>query len=284
MSIENNFLVQVLDKSTRGDLVLTNVAETIKDIKTGGSLCCSDHTLAEFMISRDVGLAKSGVRTLNFGRANFKLFNRLLAKIPWDAVLKDKDVEESWLLFKDALLKAQEVSIPLNKKVGRRDRKPAWLGKDLLGTLRAKKGAYKLWKQGRVTWEEYRDAVQTCRCRIRKAKVQVEQNLVRDMKNSKKTFYRYIGQKRQAKTGVPSLVNLKGELASTDEEKAEVLNEFFASVFTGGQDSSLSHVPEPCTLNPICEDQGVNPGRPGELQAGESHLCAWEDHGTDPPG
>ena len=25
-------------------------------------------------------------------------------------------------------------------------------------------------------------------------------------------------------------------------------------------------------------------GGPGELQAGESHLCAWEDHGTDPPG
>ena len=77
--------------------------------------------------------------------------NGLLAKIPWDAVLKDKGVEESWLLFKDALLKAQEVSIPLNKKVGRRDRKLAWLGKDLLGTLRVKKGAYKLWKQGRVT-------------------------------------------------------------------------------------------------------------------------------------
>ena len=59
---------------------------------------------------------------------------------------------------------------------------------------------------------------------------------------SKKTSYRYIGQKRQAKMGVPSLVNLKGELASTDEEKAEVLNEFFALVFTGGQDSILSHV------------------------------------------
>ena len=41
-----------------------------------------------------------------------------------------------------------------------------------------------------------------------------------------------------------------------DEEKTEVLNEFFAWVFTGGQDSSLSHVPEPCTPKPPGGDQG----------------------------
>ena len=80
--------------------------------------------------------------------------------------------------------------------------------------------------------------------------------MARDVKSNKKTSYRYIGQKRQAETGVPSLVNSKGELASTDEEKAEVLNEFFASVFTGGQDSSLSHVPEPCPPKPPGGDQG----------------------------
>ena len=72
---------------------------------------------------------------------------------------------------------------------------------------------YKLWKPGRVTWEEYRVAVRTCRRRIRKAKAQVELNLARDVKNNKKTFHRYIGQKRQAQTGVPSLVNLNAELA-----------------------------------------------------------------------
>ena len=82
--------------------------------------------------------------------------------------------------------------------------------------------------------------------------------MVRDVKNNKKTFYGYTGQKRQAKTGAPSLVNLKGELASTDKEKAEVLNEFFALVFAGGQDSSLSHVPETRTPKPTGGDRGVN--------------------------
>jgi len=78
-SIDDNFLVQVFDRPIRGeallDLLLTNAEENIKGSNVGGSLGCSDYALVEFMISRDVGLAKSGVRTPNLGRANFKLFN-----------------------------------------------------------------------------------------------------------------------------------------------------------------------------------------------------------------
>ena len=192
-----------------------------------------------------MGLAKIGVRILNFGRTNFNLYKELLAKISWDTVLKDKDVEKSWLLFKDAFLRAQELPVPLNKKAGRGGTKLAWLRKDLLGKLKAKKGAYKLWKQWHVTWEEYKDAVWTYRRATRKTKAQAELNFARDVKNNMKTIYRYIGQKIQAKVSVPPLVNVKEELASTDEEKSEVLNELFASIFTGSPDSNISDVPEP---------------------------------------
>lgn len=52
---EDNFLVQALDKPSRReallDLVLTN-AEIIEELKTEGSLGCSNHALVEFMISR----------------------------------------------------------------------------------------------------------------------------------------------------------------------------------------------------------------------------------------
>ena len=93
---------------------------------------------------------------------------------------------------------------------------------------------YRKWKKGFVAWEEYRAVVRVCRDRIRKAKAQMELNLVRDMKDNKKGFYRYIGRRRWAKESVPPLMKGNGELASSDIEKAEVL-ECFASVFTGGQ-------------------------------------------------
>ena len=82
-----------------------------------------------------------------------------------------------------------------------------------------------------------------CRDRIRKAKVQMKLNLVRDVKDNKKDFYRYIGWKRQVKESVPLLMKGNGELASSDEEKAEVLSECFASVFMGGQASHVCQGP-----------------------------------------
>ena len=54
----------------------------------------------------------------------------------------------------------------------------------------------------------------------------MELNLARNVKN-KKGLYRYMDQKRQAKESKPPLVNEKGQLAITDMEEAEVLNDFF---------------------------------------------------------
>ena len=155
-SIDDIFLYQVLDRLTRGeallDILLTNAEEIIKGIKVRGSLGCSDHALVEFVISRNVGLGKEWGQ--DFGRVNFRLFKELLAKISWDAVLKDKDVEESWLLFKDAFLRAQELSVPLNKKAGRVGRKLTWLSKDLLGQTEGKERCKQALETKACHWEE----------------------------------------------------------------------------------------------------------------------------------
>jgi len=78
---EDKFLVQLLNKLTRGeellDLVLTNAEGLIKEIKIGGNLGCSDHALVELMISINMGLEKSIARMLNFKSAVFHLFKEL---------------------------------------------------------------------------------------------------------------------------------------------------------------------------------------------------------------
>ena len=64
------------------DLVLSSEEESIRDIKIGGSLGCSDHALMGFVILKNAGLVKSIARTLCFRRAKFRLLKELLSGIP----------------------------------------------------------------------------------------------------------------------------------------------------------------------------------------------------------
>ncbi|GAB0178377.1 mitochondrial enolase superfamily member 1 [Grus japonensis] len=112
------------------------------------------------------------------------------------------------------------------------------MNKELLGKVKQKKEAYRGWKQGQVTWEEYRETVRAAREQVRKATALIEISLARDVKDNKKSFYRYISDKRRTRQNVGPLRNETGDLVTQDMEKAEVLNDFFASIFTG---KSLSH-------------------------------------------
>lgn len=75
------------------------------------------------------------------------------------------------------------------------------------------------------------------------SKEQMEVNLVRNIKNNR-GYHRYLHQKRKFEESVSLLTNEKGELASTDTKKGEVLSKFFSSVFTGSsQYCHIAHIP-----------------------------------------
>jgi len=161
--VDDNFLPQVIEEPTMRDamvdLVFTNKEGLVGNVKVKGSLGCSGHEIVEFKLLRAVRRVRSKLATLDFRRADFGLLRDLFGRIPWDKALEGRGAQESWSVFKDHLLQAQEQCIPAKRKSGRNARMPTWMNKELLAKLKQKKEAYRRWKQGRVAWEQYREIV-----------------------------------------------------------------------------------------------------------------------------
>ncbi|GAB0177051.1 mitochondrial enolase superfamily member 1 [Grus japonensis] len=145
------------------DLVLINKEALVGNMKLKGSLGCSDHDIVEFKILRAAGRAHSKLTTLDLRRADFGLFRDLLGRIPWDKTLEGRGAQDSWLVFKDHLLQAQEQCIPTKRKSGKNTKRPPRMNKELPGEVKCKKKAYRGWKQEQVAWEEYRETVRAAR-------------------------------------------------------------------------------------------------------------------------
>ncbi|GAB0209898.1 mitochondrial enolase superfamily member 1 [Grus japonensis] len=130
------------------------------------------------------------------------------------------------------------------RKSSKCGRRPAWMNMELLTALRHKKEVHRRQKQGHATWEGYKDTACASRNAVRRAKAQLELNLTREVKGNQKGFSKYISSKMKTKESMSSLFNGAGDLVTSDREKAEVLDAFFASFFTGKVCPQASQVPE----------------------------------------
>ncbi|KAK4806872.1 hypothetical protein QYF61_012593 [Mycteria americana] len=272
--IEDCFLLQVLDMPTRNgtllDLLLTNREDLLDNITTNGSLGCRDHNIVEFKILLHM------LKTLDFRRANFKMLRAQLRGIPWEASMEGKGACKCWELFKNSLLEAQEHLHPLQRERKKANKRPPWLNKDLLGVLKSKKEAYRLWKGIQIAIEDYKNLARACRDAVRKAKAQLELKLAKDVKYNKKGFFRYVSSKQKHREDRGLLLNRAGKLVTTNADKAEVLNTFFASVFigiAGPQITGSSSYSNACVVPPVAEEGLVC----GLLQRLDPHKSMGQD-------
>lgn len=75
------------------------------------------------------------------------------------------------------------------------------------GQTKHKQVASRGWKQGNMAWKECRGTAWTARHQVKKAKALPEVNLAKDIKDNKKSFYRYIGNKSKNRGNMCPLRN-----------------------------------------------------------------------------
>ena len=101
-----------------------------------------------------------------------------------------------------------------------------------------------LWKVYKHTgnvedYTNYKEALNLATTEIRKSKRTFEQKLAGNIKNDSKSFYAYVRSKQKVRDKVGPLENNSENIISDGFRMAEVLNEYFSSVFTTEDISSL---------------------------------------------
>ena len=154
-------------------------------------------------------------------------------------MLMNKTAIECWNILKYEIESIIDKFFPL-KKQGQRSRK-----KDLLKEA-IRKIVFKqtIWKVYRCTrkdedYANYKEALNQATTEIRKSKRTVEKKLAGNIKKDSKSFYAYVRSKQKVRDMVGPLENSRGNIISDGFQMAEVLNEYFTSVFTTEHISSL---------------------------------------------
>ena len=120
--------------------------------------------------------------------------------------------------------------IPIKRKS---KKKQKWTDKKCLDVVKKKHRAWNKYihTQSQRKYSEYCKVRNACTKTTRSAINKYEKNIVIDMKENPKDFWAYIRQKTKAKSGVSDLKDSQGVLIQDNEEKANLLNDSFASVF-----------------------------------------------------
>jgi len=218
------------------DLVITNCPEEVMEVRTEGRLGRSDHEMLWVEIE---GVTEKLTQHAlpDWRGADWEAIRKGVSDVKWEAELESKNAEESWILLREKLQSLQKAHIPERKA---RSERPPWMTTEILRAIRKKR---RLWKKARTQADrdEYEKEEKRVKNVIRAAKRKFEKNIAFEDAKNKKPFFNYVRKKTKARSGIGPLKE-GGRVVSDDTEMADVLNEFFSSVFTR---EDTSQVPEP---------------------------------------
>ncbi|RMC12771.1 hypothetical protein DUI87_10296 [Hirundo rustica rustica] len=118
-----DILLQLVGEPTRGrtmlELLFANRDGLVRDMVLGGRLGQSDHEIIEFSIFSEIRNNTNKTLTFDFQKVDFGLFRRVIQRVPREAALKKKGVQESWVWSKTEILRAEEQIVPVCQKMSR---------------------------------------------------------------------------------------------------------------------------------------------------------------------
>ena len=233
---------QLVQSPTRGDnvldLVLVNDSTIVSYLQVCDSLPGCDHDAIHFNLSLLPPKQTSNCRYLyNYTKANFDEFRASLSSVPWDIAVSD-DIDTWWESWKDLFLAAVSSHVLMVR--WRRSKMKCWLSPGTIKLIKKKRLVYRRLK---------RSFSDSCLCRYKRLRNLVRQLTRADYRayadkisgslfSDQKAFWSWINKTKRCRHPIPPVLH-DGSLLTSDADKAQCFNDYFCSVFTIEDCSSL---------------------------------------------
>lgn len=241
--VSEELLTQWVETATRGnntlDLVFSTEDNLISNLTVGEKLDKGDHNIVKYEINVNFSEIEKIVLKPDFRKANFEKLRNDIKHIGRSSEI---DVESKWNSLKNKYMQIRSHCIPLKNVGSNRYAQPKWFNSDIAEKIQERQRAYKF-STLFPTEENKKIHKQLCRNvtrLIKRAKLENEQRVANAAKVNPKVFYAHVNSRKPIKNTIGPLKDSQDNVISSDEGMAELLNEYFASVYT---DENLQGMP-----------------------------------------
>ena len=245
--LKDFFLFQLIRDPTRGnhilDLLLTNDTNLVSSLQLCDNLPGTDHDAVFFTLSVLPPKQKTVHRVLyNYKRTDFDTFRASLLTVPWNLAVSD-DINLWWDNWKDLFFAA--VSSDVSVVHWRRSKMKCWLSSGTIKLIKLKRVIYRRLKRSfsDQLFHRYKFLRNTVRKLTRADYRAYAEELSGTLHKNQKSFWNWINRTRRCRHPIPPL-SYNSSMLIADYEKAQYFNDYFSSVFTSEDKSSLLSIYE----------------------------------------
>ena len=228
-------LRQLVTSSTREqnilDLVFSTERRFVSCISTVPGFSTSDHNAVDFSL---LGYCKPTLKSVsfhNFRKANYAAINSYLVSVDWvNTFSVCGNVEQFWNAFSAVLQTAIELYVPVCRSSTSKRTYPAHINR-----LRNKKCV--AWRKRFLPggFALYRECATKYKCAVERHVTNRKRGVL--LSGNLSNFYSYVNSKITVRKSIGPLKRADNSVALSDSEKADILNHYFASVFTNNVDN-----------------------------------------------
>ena len=211
---------------------MTDKEEIIEDLKIGDKLGASDHASIIFDIICGFQRSDPQHTRPNFYKADYVSIKDYLKNVDWNE-MDGLDTENSWKFFMSKVNYCIEKHVPV-RRANAKFKKPKWMDQYCVRKVKKKYHAWKrfTFSHSYVDYENYCKLRNSASKAVRFAKKRYQRGIAESVKISPKTFWSHVKEETKSKSNIGDIKDKHGNIKTEDVDKAEILNDFFASVFT----------------------------------------------------